>query len=260
MPHTIENLLVRDILDSMTGLKNVEQVPWILVFHHREWKMQKKCYTQWEELLLLMTQLPLLCTGKLMETMLLENKRTETTTGNSIQQSTDLVSVRRKFWTELPLLFIMRDMMNNSQKLSSSKKLLKIIKQLHLTCLDTLRISVKAKLIEELNSYMVLRMWQVETIGMLPDVFMESQLKKKCNQIMIWANQLSQIAETLLERRKTNTDLSVAQLSEKIFHSKLKIKRVLLITKTTVMNQRLLICYSHRIILSLASKKVTLDL
>lgn len=157
MLHMSENLLLRDTQDSMIGLKKLELDKWTLVSHHKDSKMQKKCFTQWEELISLMIQLPLLCIGKLMEITPQVNKRTETTTGNLIQLSTVLVSVRRKFWMELPLLFIMRDMKNNSQKLSSFRKLSKTIKLLPLTTLESQRIWDKAKLTEEQNSFTELR-------------------------------------------------------------------------------------------------------
>jgi hypothetical protein len=85
---------------------------------------------------------------------------------------------------ELPLLFIMRDMRNNSQKLSSFKKQSKTIKLLPQTTLDTQRISDKAKLTEDKISFMELKTYQVEITGMLLDASTVNQLKKKFNQIM----------------------------------------------------------------------------
>jgi len=130
-----------------------------------------------------------------METTLQENKNREIIIGNLTQQNIDLVSVKRKYWTELHLLFIMKDTKKCSQKLSLFKKQLKIKKLLVQIFLVYQKILDKDKLTEVQISYMVSKISPETIHGMLLDASTESQLKKKFSQITILENQLSQIAE-----------------------------------------------------------------
>ena len=202
-----------------------------MVLHRKDSKMQKKWFIQWEELISLTIQLLPQCIDKLMEITHPVNKKIETITGNSTQLITDSVSARKRFWTVQPLLSTTRDTKSNSQKPWSSKRLLKTIKPLPQTSLEPLRISVKAKWIEEQISFMASRTLLVTTLGTPLGAFMESLPSYKFSQIETSANQRSQIAEMLWERRKTSTDHSVSQLSGKMYHSKTQLKRVWQITK-----------------------------
>lgn len=72
-------------------------------------------------------------------------------------------------------------------------------------------------------------MFKGTTHGMLQDAFTESQTKNKFNQTMILENQLNQIVEMLLEKKRIDTDPLEYQQLGRIFH--LKISKVLQIIK-----------------------------
>ena len=160
-----------------------------MVCHLRVWRMPRKCYTQWVEHISLMIQLHRLCIDKLMEIMLQENKNREITTGNSTQQNIDLVSVKRKFLMVLPSLFIMRDTKSNSQRPSSSKKLLKITKLYHQTSSESQRTLDRVKPTEVQISFTESKTSLVTIHGTPLDASTVSPLKERSNQTTILENQ-----------------------------------------------------------------------
>lgn len=185
------------------------------------------------------------CTRKLTETSSQESKRIEIMNGNSIQMPTFSDMVKREQKMELLWPYMPSDTKINSQKPQSSKRLLKTIRQQPKIFLDNQRTQVRVKLIGDPISFMVLRMFKVPIHGMPPDVFMVNQMPEKFYQTMTLENQSSQTVEMSSETKKTKSDHSDAQPSEKTFHT--RNSEVLLTIKTTVMNQRLLTFYSHQI-------------
>ena len=89
-----------------------------------------------------------------------------------------------------------------------------------MTCLVKVRTWDKVNLIEDRTLFMVLRTFKEKIHGMRLDVFMESLMLHKLYLIMILVNPLNQTAETLLERRKTDTEHLVCRQSERIFLTK----------------------------------------
>lgn len=133
MPRIIESLLERGSADNTSGHSMLKAVRSNLVFHLKVSRAQKKCFTQWEELLSPMIQAPPLCIEKPTATTPQGSKNRENTTGNSIQQTTDSVMAKNVFWMERLLLSTPRDTRSNIQKPWSFKKLLRIIKLWRLT-------------------------------------------------------------------------------------------------------------------------------
>ena len=185
-----ESHSAQDILELISGQSRFKMNTLIsLVFHHRVQRMQKTCSTQWAVLIRIMIQLSTRCIRRLTATLHQASKRIGSTTGSLIQVPMCSVMERRELNMVLPWLLPVRDMRTNSQKLLSSRRLLKIIEQLLLTYLEFQRIQDKVRPIEEMISSMALRIFKALIHGMLVDVFTESQLSAKSNLISISANQ-----------------------------------------------------------------------
>lgn len=145
----------------------------------------------------------------------LVNRKKEITIGNLILTSICLVMESKEFQTEQLKRFVLRDMGKIFQKLLLLKRLQKILKVFHLIFQDNLEIQAKVKILDQIMC-MVLRTYRELTHGMQPDVFMVNHKHKRYYQTKIQVNLLNQIAETQLEKKKTLTEASAAQLLEKI--------------------------------------------
>lgn len=190
------------------------------VSHPQGLRAQRKCFSQLEELLPLMTPVPLRCTEKLTAITLQASKSKESITGNSTQQITDLDMVKREFSMELLLLCILRGTKSNTQRPSLFRRLLRTKRLLHQIFSESLRTWAKVKLTEELTSFTVSKMFKLVTHGTLQDAFMESQLRKRCSQTTISERARNQTAGMLSERRRISIDHLGYQPSGKISHTK----------------------------------------
>jgi len=81
----------------MSGLNRSKIKILSLDFLQQDWIVLKRCYIQLEDLILMKIKRFTLCTGKLMEIMLLESKKQEIMNGNSILKSIDSDIVKKGF-------------------------------------------------------------------------------------------------------------------------------------------------------------------
>lgn len=139
--------------------------------------------------------------------------------------------------------YTMKDLKNNFQKQLLLKKRLKITKRFHQINQVDLVILAKGKLTVVLSLFMELKMFKDLILGMLLAVFMVNLVNVKLDLIMILENQFVKTVEMLSIQKKIKIDHLVCQQSEKI--SLTKNLNLQLIIRTTEMNQKQSICYSH---------------
>lgn len=166
------------------------------VFHPKVLRMPKIFSIQWVELMMSLKPFPI-CTGRLMETLLLENRRIDNMSGSLTIPNIDLDMERREYSMVQQWLSIVRDLRKLSQKQLSSRKQLRTTKLLHLICLDSQRTLDRVKLIEAKNSFTVSKTFKEPIHGMLQDASMESHLVEMCCLTTTLARVLSQTAGTL---------------------------------------------------------------
>ena len=81
----------------MSGLSRSKIKILSLDFLQQDWIVRKRCYIQLEDLILMKIKRFTLCIGKLMEIMLLENKKQEIMNGNLILKNIDLDIAKKEF-------------------------------------------------------------------------------------------------------------------------------------------------------------------
>ena len=129
------------------------------------------------------------CIRRLMVTFNQVNRSVEIMNGNSIQMRMFSGTVKRELKMELLWPYMLNAMKINSLKPQSSKRLLRIIRQLPTICWVSARTWDRVRLIEALISFTESRMFKVQIHGTLRDASTVSQPQKKCNQITISENQ-----------------------------------------------------------------------
>lgn len=164
--------------------------------------------------------------------------------GKLIQQIIDSVIQIKKYLMELLLLFIRKDQKNSIQKLLLSKRQLKMSKLSKMTIQVNLVILVRAKKVEVLSLFMVLKMFRDLILGMQLDVFMANLHKNKFNQITIQESLSGKIAEMQYIQKKIEIDRLGCQLFVKIFLQ--NNLRVSLTIRTMEMSQKLQIYFFHQ--------------
>lgn len=110
-----------------------------------------------------------ICTRRPTVTFNQENRKTETTNGNSTQMLTYSDMVKRELRMALPWHSMLRDTKANFQKQPSLRRPSKTIELSLKTYLANQRTWVKVKLTEDLISFTVARTSKVPTLGMPPD-------------------------------------------------------------------------------------------
>lgn len=128
------------------------------------------------------------CTIKLMATLLLESRETETISGLSIRLNTDLDMENKDSLMELPCQSIMNDLVVDSQKRLLSRRLWKIRRQLLKISQVRQKIWDRGNLQFLMTINLVSEMWLVMTPGMQQNVSMGNQTKENYTQILTQAS------------------------------------------------------------------------
>ena len=175
------------------------------------------------------TRLSRTCTRRPMVTFNQENRKIGIMNGNSTQMVMFSDMVKRELRMVLLWHSMLKGTKTNSQRLQSLRRPSRTTEQSLKISSDNQRIWDKAKPIEALTSFTVSKMFKVTILGMPLDASTVNQAKEKCSQMLILEDQSSQIAETLLERRRTDKDHLDALPSVKTFLT--RSSEVLLITR-----------------------------
>jgi len=154
---------------------------------------------------------------------------------------------------ELPSQSSQNVLRSLSQRQSLLRKLLKIRKPLQKTCLELSRILDKVNPLEALIT--PLEPKERRKSGMLESASMESQMKNKLCQIMIWVFQWRKTAPMQWERMKIRIEPLDAQPSVPTSHTNTPSQ--LLTMLTMVMSLKPLISFSQPQLLSWESLKLT---
>ena len=141
------SLSVRDTQEITNGHKPHKMAKPFLVFHQLDLKTLRISFIQWEARLTRKRKL-VKCTVTLTETSSQASRKIGNTTGNLTRPSTDSVMEKRGCLTEQPWPFIVKEWKSHSQRQSSSRRLLRIIKLLLLIFLESPKILDKVRMIE----------------------------------------------------------------------------------------------------------------